>query len=171
MAKRSVADQLSALDKRLLVDTSLTDAEREQIRQKAREHVAKKRRDKAEATYLAQAIAEEERENAADVNETYEDIQIDLAPFVASEKFSASFISLDGVMFYHGLIYNVRYGVAQTLRDIQARGWEHEREIHGQRRKGDITRQQLQPRLGPQHAGATSSAVNTRSSLNQNTSI
>jgi hypothetical protein len=165
MRKRSVADQLSALDKRLAIDTSLTDADREQIRQKAREHVAKKRRDKAEAEFLAKSIAEEERENAVDVNETYEDIQIDLAPFVASEKFSASFISLDGVMFYHGLIYPVRYGVAQTLRDIMARGWEHEREIHGQRRKGDITRQQLQQHIGP------SGTVNSRSSLSQNTSI
>jgi hypothetical protein len=160
MGRRNVAGALGEIDKRLEADTLLSAADREQIRKKAREHVEKKRRDEAEAKYLAESIREVEIEDRP--TEQDEDILIDLAPF-------APFVSLDGKMFFHGLIYTVPYSVARVLDDVSARTWEHQNEIDGKRRKGDVNRRPVLRRLGPSDAG---SVVNTRNSvLDSNASI
>lgn len=163
MARRTVAASLSEIEKRIDDDPLITPEVREQIKQKARDHVAKKRRDAAEAKLLAQAIRDEEI--AHNPLEQYEDVQIDLAPYVATAKFSSSYISLDGRMYVHGLVYSVPYSVARTLEDIMARTWEHENEIHGRRRRGDLVRRPTQPRLSPDDASLPASAINTRASV------
>ena len=168
MTRRTVASALSETYKRLDEDTTLTPEMREQIKIKAREHVANKRRDKAEADYLAKSIREEEISH--NPLEQYEDVTINIAPFVAVQKFGSSFISLDGTMYVHGLTYSVSYAVARTLEDIMSRGWEHEREIKGERRREDVNRRPLNATISPRSPGV--SAVNTRRSvLNPGASI
>lgn len=163
MAKRGVASALSELNKRIDADPLLSDEERAQIKAKAKEHVAKKRRDAAEAKLLAQEIRAEEI--AQNPLEQYEDVVIDLAPYVASKKLSASCITLDGTMYFHGVTYSVPYSVARTLEDIMARTWEHENEIHGRRRRQDmdgIHRPKLEQISDHMPSRA---AVNTRAAL------
>jgi hypothetical protein len=167
MSRRSVASALTEIDKRVDADGLLSDEDKEQIKAKAREHVAKKRKDKAEAELLAKEIRREEI--SYNPLEQFEDVIINLPPFVASQKFQASFISLDGKQYFHNQSYSVPYSVARVLEDIMARNWEHEREIHGERRKSDINRRPMNSRISPHNVD---SVVNTRASvLNSNTSI
>lgn len=163
MARRTVASALSEIEKRVNEDPLISPELREQIKAKAREHVDKKRRDAAEAKALAEAIREEER--SYNPQEQFEDVLIDLAPYVATAKFSSSYISLDGRMYVHGLVYAVPYSVARTLYDTMARTWEHENEIHGRRRRGDLSRQPTNRRISPADEGLPASAINTRSSI------
>lgn len=167
MARRNIASAMAEINKRLDADTTLTDEEREQIREKAREHVAKKRKDKAEAEYLAQAIREEEISH--NPLEQYEDVTIDIAPYVASAQLKASCITLDGRMYFHGVTYSVPYSVARTLEDIMARTWEHENEIHGRRRRQDMDgiHKPSLVKLTPGTEGANVGRVNTRSSISE----
>jgi hypothetical protein len=156
MARRTVANALSEIDKRLDADATLSEETRAQIKAKAREHVEKKRRDKAEAELLAKEIREIERSyNPA---EQFEDVVIDLAPY-------AAFISIDGELFYHGVSYSRPWSVARTLDDLMARTWEHQNEIGGHRRKGDLNRRPANRRISPHDAGAAPSAINTRASV------
>jgi hypothetical protein len=164
---RTIASALSDIDERLDADPLLSAAEREQIREKARQHVKKKRKDKAESELLAKLIREEEV--ALNPFEQTEDVQINIAPYVANEKLKACCISLDGRLFFHGLVYQVPYSVARTLEDIMARTWEHEREIKGDRRKADVNRRPLLPTLhsGQENmqVGRDAGTVNTRQSV------
>jgi hypothetical protein len=164
--KRDVASALGEIEARLDSDELLSAEDKAQILEKAREHVAKQRKEKAEEAFLAKAIREEERSyNPVD---KYEDVLIDLAPF-------APYISLDGVMYFHGLTYSVTYGVARTIDDISGRTWEHQNEIDGHRRKGDLNRRPLNRRISPRDVSDSRGAVNTRqsvlSSVNENTAI
>lgn len=163
MARRSMASGLSELNKRVDEDPLLTEEDRAQIKEKAREHVKAERRKKAEAKALAEAIREEEI--SYNPFEQTEDVTIVLAPYVAAKMNNSSFISLDGRMFFHGVTYTVPYSVARSLEDIMARGWEHEREIKGERRKADVSRRPLQPTIAPGQEGMPARTLNTRSSL------
>jgi len=56
--------------------------------------------------------------------EDVESIQINLAPH-------SPYITLDGRLYYHGLSYKFTQAQAQTIKDVMARTWQHEREIGG----------------------------------------
>ena len=169
MTKRDVASALGEIDKRL--DAAILDDEtRAAIKAKAREHVDKKRRDEAEAKLLAIEIRKAEVEDRP--TEQDEDVLIDIPPFVAAERLGGACITLDGRMFFHGVTYTVAYSVARTLEDVMARSWEHEREIGGKRRKADINRRPLMRTIQPgMENAAIPGHVNTRLSLNENTSV
>ena len=175
--RRRIADALAEIDARLDQNQLLSAEAREEIKKKAREHVAQKRRDKAEADYLAEAIRLEEV--SYNPLEQLEDVTVNLAPYVASQRLQAACMLLDGTQYFHGLTYSVTYSVARTMEDIMARSWEHEREIHGERRKADINRQPVSTYdpakariIGGNSSGATErSVVNTRSSLRDDTQI
>jgi hypothetical protein len=156
---------LAEIDKRLDEDPLLTDAERVQIKEKAREHVRKKRKDKAEAELLAKEIRAVEIEQ--NPLEQYEDVTVDLAPYVASAKLKASCITLDARMYFHGVTYSVPYSVARTLEDIMARTWEHENEIHGRPRRADMEgiHRPSMVKLRPGAEGAAIGRVTSHSSL------
>jgi hypothetical protein len=161
VSKRNISKALAEIEARLDKDETLSATDREQIKEKAREHVAKQRRDKAEADYLKVAIREEER--SYEPTEQYEDVLVNLAPYVA-------FVMLDGVMFYHGLTYSLPYGQARVLDDQCWRSWEHQNEIeHGRKRSADLSRRRVSRLLGPGDeglaVGAPGQKVNTRSSL------
>ena len=126
MSKRRLSKALAEIEERLDRDESLSASDRETIREKAREHVAKQRRDKAEADYLKAAIREEEI--SYEPEQQYEDVLVNLAPYVA-------YAMLDGVMYYHGLTYSMPYNQARVLDDICWRTWEHQNEIeYGKKR-------------------------------------
>ena len=167
--RRKVADALSEIERRIDTDPVLSDADKETIRAKAREEVAKRKRDAAEAKFLKEAIKDEERRGEPQLQ--YEDVYIDIAPFVAAEKLGGSCITLDGTMFFHGLTYSVSYAQARSLDDIMARGWEHEREIHGTRRRADFSRRQINQTIRPGNEAPMQHAVNSRQTLRDNTSI
>lgn len=160
--KRSLASALAEIDRRLDADDLLTADEKQVIRDKAREEVARRRKERAEEAYLKAAIKEEER--AFDPVEQWEDVIIDLAPY-------AAFIALDGVQYFHGLTYTVTRGQAATIADVCARTWEHQREIKGERRRGvDIAwsaarEQRGGVRISPADEGASAQAINTREQL------
>lgn len=104
-------------------DENLLSPETKQALQaKARERVAKERRDRAEDAYLEHAVEAERRAN----DPVYEikRIRIDLAGH-------ADRIRLDDVIFLHGFDYDVTLPVYATLKDIMARTWEHEDEVGG----------------------------------------
>jgi hypothetical protein len=162
--KRSVASALFEIDRRLDADDFLSADDRAQIKEKAREHVRKKRRDAAEAALLAREIRNEEI--ALNPLEQYENVEIDIAPY-------APFISLDGTMYFHGISYNVPYSVARTIDDISARTWEHQNEISGRRRRADIMRRPRELTVhqadseASRRAGVLAQGLNTRARPDQ----
>jgi len=94
-------------------------------------------RAKAEAMVREERIREEEKRilnaevarlrRAADPvghNDDVVNITLDLAPHQPD-------IRLDGVVYYHGMTYKVKRRVADTMREIAARGWKHQDEIDG----------------------------------------
>ena len=154
MARR-IADALSEIEKRVDESDELTAEDRVQIKARAREEVKKRRRDAREKFELEKAIREEER--SYNHLEQLEDVTIDLAQY-------APFISIDGVMYFHGLTYTVPYSVARTMADISARTWEHQNEIDGRRRRGDINRRPLNTTISP-HGTSRAPVANTRASV------
>jgi hypothetical protein len=127
--KRTLAAALAEIDQRVDADELLDAAAREMIKKKARETVLARRRAEVEKIALEAAIAEEERKFA--VVEEWETVTVNLAPYCAM-------VTLDGTMYFHGIDYEVPYSVARTIEDVMARTWEHQNEIQGQRRKGDV---------------------------------
>jgi hypothetical protein len=161
--KKTLAAALAEIDQRAEDAELLDEQALETIKEKARKHVQDKRRKIVEEKVLAAAIDEEERRY--DIQEQYEDVQIDLAPFVASERLNAACIVLDGTIYTHGQTYSVRYSVARTLEDVMARGWEHENEIHGRRRRQDTYRRPVLPHISQGQEGMPASALNKRSTV------
>lgn len=155
MARR-IADALSEIERRVDASDELTAEDRVQIKARAREEVKKRRKDAATKRALDEAIREEER--SYDPLQQFEDVTIDLAPY-------APFVSLDGIMYFHGLSYSVPYNVARTIDDISARTWEHQNEIDGRRRRGDLNRRPMQTVIGPHGSARAPSSINTRASV------
>lgn len=151
-------DPLAEVDRRIDANYSeLTDEERALIKEKAREHVLKVKRERAEDArqkIVAQATerAVRDAEKFAGLQGAFQDITLDLAPH-------QPYIMLDGKVFEHGKIYEETEAVVQTMLDIMARGWEHENEIHGRPRRADQGRRRRDLVLGPQHARMSASAI------------
>ena len=154
MARR-IADALSEIEKRVDESDELTAEDRATIKARAREEVKKRRKDAATKRALDEAIREEEQ--VYDPLQRYEDVTIDLAQY-------APYISLDGIMYFHGLTYTVSYNVARTIDDISARTWEHQNEINGHRRRGDINRRPQQKVISP-NGTFNAPVTNTRASV------
>jgi hypothetical protein len=162
---------LREIDTRLASDELLSAADREQILERARKHVEDERKEAVTDELLQKAIKAERRKH--NPKEAFEDVILDLPPYQA-------YIALDGVMYFHGLRYTVTYSVARVMDDIAGRGWEHQNEIDGRTRHGDLGRKHRNTVIGPngsQRAPAERSAgaVNTRqsvlSSVNENTAL
>jgi hypothetical protein len=141
MAKRNVGkDLIGELESRIDADDLLSLEERAEIKAQAREEVAKRRKDKAIKTLLDREIRLAEVEH--DPDEQLVDILIDLPAFSA-------YVRLDNVVYFHGILYEVRPVVAATMRDVMARAWEHQNEIDGRKRIGDLTRRMADQRISP----------------------
>lgn len=105
----------------ILIDpTTLDDETKAALRAKAKLAVAQEQQEKT-ADALYQQFLEEER-RALDPQEEIKYITLDMAGH--SDR-----IMLDAVVYFHGITYAVPKSKYDTLRDIVARGWEHESEI------------------------------------------
>jgi len=114
--KRQVLDEI---ERRIAQSELLSPEEKEAAREKARDQVAKSRKDKALEAYLAAAIREEEREY--EPQEQMEDFTVDLAEY-------APYIAINNVMYFHGVTYEVPYSQARSMAELQQWTWRHERE-------------------------------------------
>lgn len=104
-----------------VVDTSaLTPEEIAAVKARARDMLSKELKEKQEDALLAASL--QELREAHDPDEKVENFTLDLAGH--SDR-----IMLDGVVYFHGQTYAVPYGVKATLKEIVARGWDHEAEI------------------------------------------
>lgn len=138
--KKGIADKLAAIDEEKLAeidtrvdaDLQLTAEQREEVKERARKHVRKKAQERLTDELFAKEVRLAEIEFAHPEDELIE-VTIDLPDF-------AYMIALDNVGYYHGLTYDVPKRKYHTIIDQMARSWEHDREIHARRRKGDIAR-------------------------------
>ena len=109
-----------------LENTSLTEDEKEEIRQRAFEQVEKERKARAEEAFMQQALDDAHRADEPTLQ--MEDIFIDLPGHAVR-------ILIDGIEYLHGFIYNVNAHQAATMRDIMQRCWNHENEVGGANRE------------------------------------
>lgn len=109
-----------------LVDESLLDDNlKAQLRARARAAAQAEREKAAEDALYAKYLEEERR--AGDPQHEIKYIVLDLAGH--SDR-----ITMDGVVYFHGLRYGVPKPVYDSMREIVARGWKHEAEVGGANR-------------------------------------
>lgn len=154
--RKSVALALAEIETRIIGSELLSDEEKTSALKKAREHVQAKRKEDALKKYLDAAIQEEERATSPFLQ--YEDIVIDLPEFTPN-------LVIDGKAYYHGLNYEVDFYAARTMDDIMARAWEHQREIDGRRRKGDLAMKPRGAVLGEHNAAMPVDRINTTAGM------
>lgn len=119
---------------------ALSDDDIAELKRVARERVQKRERERVKAELLKQFEAEEMRRaaRAADSGKELVTITIDSAE-------CQPYICLDiphGVMYLRGGTYEVTRERADTLREIIARGWDQEEQIHGDP-KGRLSRRMV----------------------------
>jgi len=139
---RRKSEVLEEIERRINNSTELlTEKDREEARQRAREHVLKAKKEKAVDAYFKAAVREEEREY--EPLEQMEDFTVDLPEYTPM-------IKINNVGFYHGCTYEVPYSQARSMADIQARAWEHEREWKdGRHRTADAARRPQHVHVSP----------------------
>lgn len=152
-SRKPVIDKMVEIAKRIDASGTLTAEEKAEARQRAYDHVTKKRKEKAIDQYFEAAVKAEEQ--ALEPTQAMEEITIDLPEYTYS-------IVINGTALYHGCTYTVRYGVARSLADIQARAWEHQREIDGRRRAGDMQRRPENVTISPSRPGRVNTSSNMR---------
>lgn len=105
----------------VLIDpTTLDEETKASLRAKARAQVDKEVADKTADALYADYVEAERR--ARDPEQEIKWITLDLAGH--SDR-----ITLDGTIYFHGMTRPVPKAVYDSLRDIVARGWEHESEV------------------------------------------
>jgi hypothetical protein len=105
--------------------STLTEAEKEEIRKTALETVEKERHARAEEACMVVAMDEARKSLLPEAEMT--DIFIDLPGHAAR-------ILIDGVEYLHGFTYPVTIAQAATMTDIMQRAWDHEDEVGGANR-------------------------------------
>lgn len=138
---------LAGIEQRANNSTELTDEQKASIIAKAREHVQKRlaeqrdqERERNEKRFFERAVREAEKE--FQIGGAHVDIVLDLAP-------NQPYIMLDGTTYFHGVPYEVSEAQCRTMMDIAARGWEHDNEIHGEKRRADRGRRPRNASIGP----------------------
>jgi len=155
---RKKKEVLDAIEARIMAtdpntgEPLLSAEERDAVREKAREHVRKARKDKILDDMLAEAIKVEEREY--EPTEQMEDFLVDLPEY-------SPCIKIDNVMYFHGLVYEVTYSKARSMADIQWRAHAHEREWKEGKSIYDLHRRPLDRAISP----GNPNGVNTVASL------
>lgn len=92
----------------------------EAIRERAKKQALLEHKQIAEKEVLEQFLEQERRKLEPEQELVY--ILLDLPPF-------AKEIRLDGRVYHHGRVYEVPRGVYETMNEIMARGWAHDREV------------------------------------------
>lgn len=146
-------EQLDEINRRIDAQGELTDEDKAAARERAREHVLKKRKEKALDDYFNAAVKAQER--AYNPQERLENFVVDLPEYTYH-------ITINGTMYYHGVQYRIPHSQARSMADIQARAWEHQREIDGRRRMGDQNRRPENPIISPNRPGRVNTTGNMR---------
>ena len=151
-SRKPQVEALKEIEKRIELSAFLSNEEKAEARERAREHVTKKRKEKAIDDYFNAAVKAEEQ--ALNPKERLEDFIVDLPEYTYH-------ITINGTMYYHGVQYRLPFSQCRSMADIQARAWEHQREIDGRRRMGDQSRKHEHLVISPTRPGR----VNTSGSM------
>lgn len=133
-AERALAEDLLGGGPNPNIDTSaaphplLSAEEIEEIRAQARTTVLDEQKKAARDAMLAEALADARREAGMSTGDSAKDEIVDCTLDLAEHS---DRITLNGMAYWHGQTYPVPRHVADTLRDIQFRGWAHQFEIDG----------------------------------------
>lgn len=116
------------------LDNLLTEERIEELKLEAQEKVRAELVEKQEKEVLDKLIKQERIRVALDDDHDLVEFKLDLAP-------SQQDIRIDGAVYYNNTVYIKPRKIYDTLRDVQAQGWRHEAEIHGEpRNKREIER-------------------------------
>lgn len=112
----------------------------EELRKKARAQIMAEKVKAAEADFLMEEKARLAREEGLVTGNAVKDepvtIHLDLAEHSTN-------IVLNGVPYWHGHTYTVPRHVADTLREMQSRGHDHQRQVEGKPREDLFRRPHL----------------------------
>lgn len=107
---------------REVLKVEITDEEELELQAKARAQVEAKYKKIAKEKRLAELVKLYEQEAIPEQQ---------LHPLLINVAGHANKIALDGRTYYHGQIYNVTQSEYDTLEEIMANTWRHEREVGG----------------------------------------
>lgn len=116
----------------------LTDEERETIRAKARDMVAKERKKAAEEAFLQKSLQEER--HRVDPDESLDPIFLELAP-------NTEYLMLDGTKYFANETYYVTPKVWSVLCEQMNRGWAHDEQTQVRDENGQ-TRSRMPAHMG-----------------------
>jgi hypothetical protein len=105
--------------------SGLTEDEKQSIRERAFEQIAKEKKARAEEAYFDAALKDAKKADEPTLQ--MEDVFIDLPGHAVR-------LLIDGVEYLHGFTYEVNSLQAQTMREMVQRAWDHEDEIGGANR-------------------------------------
>jgi hypothetical protein len=105
--------------------SGLTEEEKQTIRERAIEQIAKEKKIRAEEAFMEAALQDARKEDEPDLQ--MEDVFIDLPG-------NSIRLLIDGVEYLHGFTYEVNAPKARTMREMVQRAWNHEDEIGGANR-------------------------------------
>jgi hypothetical protein len=152
---RKKKEVLEEIERRINGNSLLTDEEKEQTRKRAAEHVLEARKKKATDEYFSAVVKEEEREY--EPTEVIEDFYVELPEYTP-------FIKINNIAYFHGLVYEVPYSKARAMADIQWSAWQHQNEIDGKSRHGDLVRRPRNMALSPTNPNGVTTTQNIRAS-------
>ena len=125
---------------REVINVELTEEEKEEVRALARAQVAEKYKKIAKKRFLEQALKEVEQETIPE--QQLHPLLIDLAGH-------ANKVVIDGKHYVHGRVYYFTQNEYDSIVEIMANTWRHEREVHGA--NGDYYRKPQNALLRPGH--------------------
>ncbi len=128
IAPKSLAEALDAEPDPTLVHAILSPAEVQAARDKARAAILAKQKKTATEALIAEETRRLEREEGLVTGDGVKDEMVTLHLDLAEHSGS---IKINGTPYYHGQTYTVPRHVADTLREIMARGHGHQNEIEG----------------------------------------
>lgn len=131
---------------------TLTDDEMKALEAQAHEEVESELKEKIKADFLAKTKADMKRkalfvEGGSDAGNKLEPILIDLPKF--SDR-----ITLDGVIYMHGNVYNFTTKKAATIKEVIFRQWMHHAEINGLDMNEFFGRRKYSAVINPKSVGA-----------------
>lgn len=123
-----------------VITIELTEEEKEEVRELARAQVAEKYKKVAKKRFLEEMVKQIEQESIPE--QQLHPVLIDLAGH-------ANKIVVDGKHYLHGRVYYFTQGEMDSIVEIMANTWRHEREVHGA--NSDFYRKPQNALLRPGH--------------------
>lgn len=117
--RRGTEAVLEEIERRIDNNELLSPEEREEVRDRARKHVAEARKKKEVDAYFAAQVRVEEV--SYEPTQQLEDFTVDLPEYTPM-------IKINNVGYFHGCTYEVPYNLARSMADLQGWAWKHENE-------------------------------------------